>query len=208
MLARLPRRIPLLLGCLAIPAVLTLTPRSARACSCLPAKPPAEARSAADAVFEGKLVAQSDADADHTRFEFSVSRVWKGDVAAATYVVSHKQSATCGRTYRADTTYIVYARTAKDGGLTDGLCSRSRPVEDAAEDLRVLGEGRAPGAAASSGEEAPAVEPAAVEALGAASTTEPPPAAPPRGCSTIAAPPPSLGWLLVAGSLAARRRRR
>jgi MYXO-CTERM domain-containing protein len=200
-------RLPLFLTCLAIPAVVALTPRFAEACSCLPAKPPADARNDADAVFEGKLVGQSEADADHTRFEFSVSRVWKGDVAASTYVVSHKQSATCGRTYRAETTYVVYARTAKDGGLTDGLCSRSRPVEDAAEDLRVLGEGRAPGAAASGGEEAPAVEPATVESPGATPTAEPPPAAPPRGCSMTAAPPPGLALLLLAGSLAARRRR-
>ena len=202
-------------------AVFALPAPRARACSCLPPPPPPRALEHADAVFEGRMFAQAPAGNQQIRFEFEVRRVWKGEVPAKVAVLSHEHSATCGRRYESGVTYLVYAR-ARDGVLHDGLCSRTRTLDKADEDLAALGEGHPPaagGAEATAGgppvEEPPRVvpdpAPAEPDPAGGPRTRvsdEPPPAdTSPRGCRVAPAPPPAAAFASLA-LLGLRRRRR
>ncbi len=214
------RSSPLLAAAIAA-AVFALPAPRARSCSCLPPPPPPRALEQADAVFEGRMFAQAPAGNQQIRFEFEVRRVWKGEVPEKVAVLSHEHSATCGRRYETGVTYLVYARR-RDGALHDGLCSRTRTIDKADEDLAALGEGRAPKAggsdAASGGapvEEPPRVVPEPAPAGDDARPTpparvsdEPPPAdASPRGCR-VGSPRPRPATVLAGLALLGLRRRR
>lgn len=197
------------LGILAsIWASIWLAPSAARACSCLPPPPPDAASTNAAVVFEGRIDGVV-REGMHNHFTFDVSRVFKGDLGAQVVIRTASSSAACGRGYEAGRAYLVYARRGANGQLGDGLCSRTRDMERAAEDLAVLGPGRAPrdpsevGADPDPGREPPRIH---------SSTADPavPPSSPgPRGCTVenahIVEPP----WLLVlvGGAVAIRRRR-
>lgn len=189
---------------LALAIVVLAWPSAARACSCLPIPPPAEAREKAAVVFEGRPIAQ--AREDHMRrFTFAVSRVFEGDAEDTVDVLTGQDSAMCGRDYDMSKTYLVYASRNTDGALVDSICSRTRPSEDASEDFSVLGEGRSPGATPDPEHGAPTTEPPRIEpppAGSAAGTT-------PRGCTIGEKPHAPLGWIALAfaGVAVATRRR-
>jgi len=124
-----------------------LMPGAARACTCLPPPPPAEALADADAVFLGKVarIATAPAEANRlarVRVTFVVREAWKGVGAVYTDVYTARDGASCGYGFRKEETYLVYAY-AGDGGRTlqTSLCTRTRPLDQAAEDLAVLGDG-------------------------------------------------------------------
>lgn len=124
--------------------VLWLAPRGARACSCLMPPPPADALAEADAVFEARPYSRTNDDR-RAHYGFEVDRVWKGDIGPRVEISTALNSAACGRTYRVGTQYVIYASRNSKGEWTDGLCSRTRASDNAAEDLQVLGVGRGPG---------------------------------------------------------------
>jgi hypothetical protein len=132
-----------LLAVLMAAAVPWLLPRAARACSCVMPPPPEQALEDADAVFEARPFSMSN-DSQKARYSFEVDRVWKGDVGTRAEISTALHSATCGRTYQIGTQYVVYARRGPSGELSDNLCSRTRAVSSAAEDLQVLGAGQDP----------------------------------------------------------------
>jgi MYXO-CTERM domain-containing protein len=132
-----------------------LRPAPAQACSCLPPPTPEESLGKASVVFEGiARMSQPSAGAitgfvqgdaiPATRVSFEVKRRWKGDVTATFAVLTPDSSATCGRDYLQGATYIVYAQRQSDGAVFDLLCSRSRQVESATDDLAKLGAGTPP----------------------------------------------------------------
>jgi len=154
-------------------------PSIARACSCAPPRPPLEAQQAAAVVFEGRTFAVAREGAQN-RFSFEVLRVWKGELPTNVQIWSASQSASCGRAYESGLPYLVYAHELPGGLLGDGLCSRTRPVSNAAEDLEVLGAGRAPvRSPGSSTPDTPSLEPPRIEPV--AQQTAPTPSK--RGCA-------------------------
>jgi hypothetical protein len=163
---------------LALGAALAV-PRAARACSCLPPPAPAAAADQAVAVFEGRTFGVV-REGMHNRFTFEVTRVWKGDVGTRVEVWSHSQSATCGRGFESGTSYVVYAGS-RDGHFVDGLCSRTREISRASEDVESLGPGRTPtDAAAPPATGGPEVEPPRIEPR---EPVVPPPQPSSRGCT-------------------------
>jgi len=190
-------------------------PRAARACSCLPPAPPGDAASRATAVFEGRTFGAR-REQNELRFAFEVTRVWKGEVPPSIEIVTALQSAACGRAYEFGVPYVVYATARADGTLADNLCSRSRMVVDAVEDLDTLGAGRPPlqEGASAPGPEGPDVEPPRIEPTGGPSSGPsgaddgPTPASPGRrGCivgALRADAPSGLAFLVLA--LVLRRR--
>jgi hypothetical protein len=174
---------------------------TAQACSCSPPRPPLESAAQAVAVFEGRTFGVQ-RDGVHNRFTFEVLRVWKGEVSAEVQIYSASQSATCGRAFEAGLPYLVYAYEMPGGVLGDGLCSRTRPIANAAEDLELLGAGHAPlQAATTDGAEAPPVEPPRIEPLAQQTAASPSK----RGCAIDS--PPSFAALLWLGLLGCARRR-
>jgi MYXO-CTERM domain-containing protein len=185
--------------------------RAARACSCLPPAPPGDAAGRATAVFEGRTFGAR-REQNELRFAFEVTRVWKGEVPPSIEIVTALQSAACGRSYDFGVPYVVYATARADGTLVDNLCSRSRMVVDAVEDLDTLGAGRPPlqDGASVPGPVGPDIEPPRIEPTGPGANDEPSPATPGRrGCSVGTARADAPGGLAVLVlALVLRRRSR
>ena len=153
----MPRRLILLLAgsvlLLAplIGAQLTTGSGRAHACSCSPSPPPAEALGYADAVFSGRVVGSGgEFSLKHfSAVEIDVDTVWKGSITSTTFVYVWF-GASCGYDrFELDEDFLVYAHhdvfpVEDDNTLFVHLCSRTRPLEYAEEDLLTLGAGQAP----------------------------------------------------------------
>jgi hypothetical protein len=126
----------------------TINPDSACACSCA-SQTVEEAINSSDAIFEGRVVeVQKDADSDSvsTRsntVRLRVVRSWKGVGEEKLTVRTATNDAGCGYPFRANQSYLVYANSSR-AGLRVGLCGRTKPIEQAKEDLDVLGMGEVP----------------------------------------------------------------
>ena len=129
-------------GVLAAVGVLLHTP-SCATCSCRPLVPD-EASQWASAVFAGRVVRIYEpgwwktirTGSDPLEITFEVERVWKGDVPSKVTVETRVSEASCGYDFDRRERYLVYAH---DGQVS--LCSGTRPIAGADEDLRLLGEG-------------------------------------------------------------------
>jgi hypothetical protein len=128
---------------------LLLLAAPALACKCtLPAV--ADAREDARALFEGRVLAieqQGDDPNSATgkqRVTLAVVRSWKGlEHDEQIDVFTNGSSAACGYMFEKNTSYLIYAGE-HEGKLSVSLCSRTRPLADAAEDLALLGAGSTP----------------------------------------------------------------
>jgi hypothetical protein len=137
-------------------AVLFALPQACFACSCLAPPPPAEAAADAAAVFQGEVIkveqVRGSTGAEIRRVTMRVSKVWKGNVAAEMPVYTANDSAACGVDFQQGTEYVIYANASNGtdfwaspaNSLVTGLCDRTRPVAEAADDLAALGPGRPP----------------------------------------------------------------
>ncbi len=72
-------------------------------------------------------------------FRVETSLKGGGDEAAGIEVATHHQSGMCGYMFQVGRSYLVYAADRdEDGRLSTHLCTRTRPVEDAAFDIEIL----------------------------------------------------------------------
>lgn len=133
-----------LLSLALLPAAL-LTARSAQACSCMAPPPPVEAARNADAVFHAKLVSVADVPKTgphalgNKMFTFEVVRTFKGQLDAQVNIKTTDNGAACGREYgAAGSEWLIYASIDDQGQAHDNLCSRSKPIADAASDIAEL----------------------------------------------------------------------
>lgn len=134
---------------LTIVVFLLLNVGTAEACTCAPPPSATESLGQSDAVFSGKVlkikrIKSNDALAGLWQVEvvFAVNSSWKGVAKREISVFTASQSAACGYNFRKGMTYLVYADSSQ-GKLVTSLCSRTRRVEDAREDLKELGAGKA-----------------------------------------------------------------
>ncbi|PRP91812.1 hypothetical protein ENSA5_52490 [Enhygromyxa salina] len=125
-----------------LPAALVLAPSEAAACSCIPTPGALESARDSDAVFAAKLVSVSDApkagphDLETKNVTFEVTRTFKGQLDAQININTAANSAACGRNYGdPGSEWLVYARIDDQGQARDNLCSRTRPLADAAADI-------------------------------------------------------------------------
>ena len=141
------RRCLLLL--LACPFVLTVLAARAEACSCFAGQPPCAAFGAASAVFVGtatdsrvrepKAKTREEVDWTPVVVKFAVLQPFLGVQGAEVEVATGRGGGDCGYQFRKGETYLVYASRGADGRqLLTGICSRTRPVSDASEDLEFL----------------------------------------------------------------------
>jgi hypothetical protein len=119
--------------------------REAAACRCLPSGPPCQAAWDADAIFTGTVRA-----VDHvtetvgsgvrvvdTIVRFEIQQPILNMSEGSVELVNEGMS-TCSYRFNEGQRYLVYARKREDGRLMAGICSRTRPLAEAAEDLRFL----------------------------------------------------------------------
>lgn len=118
------------------------------ACSCIQPGPPSEELAQSTAVFSGTVVSVREyerkgdilSSMDPTTVEFEVSRVWKGHDHQTMYLTTARDEGSCGFTFAEGEEYLVYSAN----GTQVFLCSRTRELSRAADDLAALGEGRSP----------------------------------------------------------------
>ena len=119
------------------------------ACECFPQPgSPSEELASSTAVFMGQVVSVRTfqrhervwAGDDATIIEFNVKSVWKGPVYHTVYLETVRSSISCGYPFVEGVEYVVYS----EDGSHVSLCSRTRPLSDAAQDLAELGEGIVP----------------------------------------------------------------
>lgn len=119
------------------------------ACSCVQPAPPKESLEHSTAVFAGKVV---DIDvpsglvissADPVKVTFEVLEIWKGHDYKTLVLTTARDGASCGYSFKQNEEYIVYAY-GEENKLSAGICSRTKLLTNAQEDLRELGEGNLP----------------------------------------------------------------
>lgn len=125
---------------------LTLAaPAPARACSCMMSGPPCQATWTADVVFAG--IVRGIVEIPHETLGVPYrSRLVTMDVEAGFVnapsgrvdVVTGLGGGDCGYSFENGRRYLVYAWKRGASGLSTGICSRTRLLSDAAEDLRYL----------------------------------------------------------------------
>lgn len=115
----------------------------ALACSCAPLPPPLEARDQANAVFTGTVVGITpDATGNYNLVRFQVLGVWKGVKCREVTIFTGSSDLNCGYNFVAGGTYLVYAyedTTVPGVRFNTNLCSRTRLIAEAGEDLAALG---------------------------------------------------------------------
>lgn len=144
------RRSGLLLTLASLSLVLFSAAR-AEGCTCMIPGPPCQAFGAASAVFVGtvtdvrtraaKSVDAARAEIDWTPVvvKFSVLQPFHGVEGAEVEVTTGQGGGDCGYQFVKGASYLVYAHGGRDGkSLTTGICTRTQPLPQAAEDLEFL----------------------------------------------------------------------
>ena len=118
---------------------LLVAPEPAHACSCVQV-PPAQAMAEHDAVFEGRVLSVEPASdpSQVMTATLEVVQHWKGVETEQVTVSTAAMESVCGVSFEVGTSWLVYA-DVENGALRTGLCSRTRRIEEADEDLAELG---------------------------------------------------------------------
>jgi hypothetical protein len=137
-------------------AGLLLEPQSAYACSCAaPESPEKQVKAELDyrsAIFAGtvqKITPPSwfriiRPTADPVKVTFKVSEVWKGEIERQTIVYTALGSDSCGVDYFEKGTEYIVSASLDSESLETNICSLTKPLASAANELAVLGEGYQP----------------------------------------------------------------
>ena len=152
----------LAVGALLLAFHLTEAPPSCRLCDCRRPPPPTTELAGAAAVFAGRVEAITSDDSIPTRdstwspaeerewserlaeqrqIRLRVSRVWKGSFPETAVIVTGGGGGDCSFDFTVGEEYLVYVFPSRRGGLYASSCSRTRPLANAADDLRDLGPG-------------------------------------------------------------------
>jgi hypothetical protein len=187
----------------------------AQRCPCGPLPSVADAQRGALAVFEGRVLQVSflKSEPATVQAQLEVVRAWKGmDAERATVLsppadVTHEAQAACTYAFEPGESYLVYALgRGPNNALEVSACGRTRPIEEADQDVAQLGMGSAPVVAQS----APATAPDATATTGV--NHEPRLHGGCASCSVLGKrdtrTPLGLPALLLLGSTAWRVRRR
>ncbi len=120
----------------------------AKACSCADPGRPCRAVAETAVVFAGQVtslgqIAIDDSGYRYVRAAFKVHQKFKGrlprDLDDTIEVLTGQGGGDCGFAFRVGRAYLVYADVMKEGNrLYAGICTRTRALADAAEDLAYL----------------------------------------------------------------------
>ena len=134
-----------------------LPQQRAYACSCVPPGPPEMALQEATAVFSGKVTDRQIGQRLHfafrypfihlyqagAKFTFAVSEIWKGAPYETIIINTGTGGGDCGLGLRTGEEYLIYAY-GEQNALGSNICTRTRPLANASEDIAILGTGDPP----------------------------------------------------------------
>jgi len=120
----------------------------ALACSCVEQGPIAKEFAEKDYVFSAEVISRLEDRVGKDQFNFRyvyelrVIKSYKGNVGTALRVTSASNDGMCGYVMEAGEKHLIWTYKAKEGGqlpmIGVTLCTRSKPLAQAAEDLRWL----------------------------------------------------------------------
>lgn len=114
-------------------------PSLASACSCMSPPAPKVALANSAAVFVGRVTSVEKGEFSN-KFQFAISKQWKGVKGKSASIVTATSSAACGINFDSDRDYLVYAfKTEGDDQLRTNLCTRTTRAADATTDMAELG---------------------------------------------------------------------
>jgi hypothetical protein len=115
------------------------------ACSCAGRPAPCEAYWDASVIFAGTVTYSSQASGKKGSYalskrlvRFNVDEAFLGLNGTEAELFTGLGDADCGYGFKLGGQYLVYAYRQKDGSLYTGICSRTRPLSDAADDLAYI----------------------------------------------------------------------
>lgn len=118
---------------------LGVAARPAHACDCARAGQPCRAFQTTPVVFSGEVVSIAHRVArgkgDYEDVTFRVITSLKGTRATTLHVATGMGGGDCGFSFVVGRRYVVYALRSDQTTLSTSSCTRTRPVEDAADDL-------------------------------------------------------------------------
>ena len=115
----------------------------ANACRCVPPAPPKESMEKSLGVFAGEVTAVK-TEGRMLLATVTVTQSWKGEPAKEVTVRTNSSSAACGYSFQKGNSYIIYCTGKNDAGWATNLCTRTRPLAQAKDDLKALGPGEMP----------------------------------------------------------------
>ena len=124
--------------------LLLLAPVTARACSCVVQSPRPCARFwSGPVVFVGLVAGEAKGAKDENgwarrAFRINVEESFRGDAAGTVEVLTGQGGGDCGYGFKVGKKYIVYAHPNKEGRLTTSICSATRPLEEAGEEVEFI----------------------------------------------------------------------
>jgi hypothetical protein len=116
--------------------------RDAGACSCIESGPPCESFFQVQAVFAGTVrsvtaLPRVPQVMENVRVEFEAAIPFRGVEGTTQTVFTSSGGGSCGYAFKPGERYVVYAYRSKPGEpLRTSICSRTRPIAEAAEDLQ------------------------------------------------------------------------
>ena len=128
-------------------AFLLFLEDTASACTCLPSKGVAQEVEISSAVFSGKVIEikrhdRTEDPLGQVEVIFEVNKSWKGVDKRIISVFTGSNSASCGYGFKKGRTYLVYTGGSPQGQLSTSICSRTKRLNKAREELRILGAGK------------------------------------------------------------------
>ncbi|HEV2665240.1 MAG TPA: hypothetical protein VG324_10025, partial [Blastocatellia bacterium] len=135
---------------LVLPVLLIgVSPSSVNACQCIRILAPCEEFPQASAVFIGRVIdsaeqkTETDSGGNKRVYDvgiirFEIEKVFKGIESRIIEIHSGTSGADCGYWFTRGERYLVYAYGGNPGNLETNVCTRTRLVEKATEDLQYL----------------------------------------------------------------------
>jgi hypothetical protein len=126
-----------------VSSLMAFASGAALACSCAPPPAPKVALERATAVFAGKVTSVEE-KGHQKQVTFEVRRSWKGIAGDTVMVTTASHSAACGFNFEVQKEYLVYGSKGENAEfLSTNICTRTKPLAQARDDLAELGEGTA-----------------------------------------------------------------
>lgn len=144
MMNRFPRKLTLFLSSITL-LTFVFTGHTA-ACQCAGSAAPCQAYWKTDVVFVGTVVGSTkfitgkgDYKSEQRLVRFNVVEAFRGVQTAQAEVITGWGGGDCGYGFESGQSYIVYAyRSEKDKRLYTSICSRTRSLAEASEDLNYI----------------------------------------------------------------------
>ena len=126
---------------------------AANACSCAGRMTPEDEFADAKIVFVGRVESVRDRLGTFKRYPvddkhyctdagmeatFGVMKAWKGVVSRRVVILTGRGSGDCGFQFETGVDYVVYAWPGGKSGCQTSICSRTRKLEHASDDLEFL----------------------------------------------------------------------